>query len=187
MFAPETYRPTYQGPFLATGETLRRARNDAQASGDSQSIARGYVKPMRGIQAGSPMSSLRASLMADAQGQQATSEGMTAYNQLAQQNSQNNLAFQVARAKELSGLASLLLGKQETDYMADAAQKDRDSSERVFKRQMQVNREIQRRQEEAAKRKVFMNAATGILTGLGFGVNPAFLAGAMALQANNRG
>lgn len=186
MFAPETYRPTYQGPFMATGETLRRARNDAQASGDSQAVARAYSKPMRGIQAGSPMSSLRASLLADAQGQQANNEGMNAYNQLSQQNSQNNLAFQVARAKELSGLASMLLGKKETDYMTEASQKDMDSSQRVFKRQMEVNREMQRRQEEAARRRVFMNSATGILTGLGFGVNPAFLAGAMATQAQNR-
>lgn len=169
MFAPETYRPTHQGPFLATGETLRRARNDAQAVGDSQSVARAYYRPMRGVAAGSPMGGLRANMAADAGRSRATAQSMQAYNQLVQQNAMANLAAQTMQAQELRGLADLLRSGRETDYMRDAASADRASAARVFERQMQMENEARRLQNRQGERELGLGILGGLVGGLAFG------------------
>jgi len=171
MFAPETYRPTYQGPFLATGETMRRARNDAQAVGDAASVARAYYRPMRGVAAGSPMGNLRANIAADANAAQATAQSMQAYNQLVQQNAMQNLNADIFRAKEMRGLADLLRAKQEADYMMSSSKQDRDSQARIFEEQMRTEDRMRRSADEAGRRRAILGILSGLATGFGTG-NP---------------
>ena len=175
MFAPETYRPTYQGPFLATGETMRRARNDTQSIGDAASVKRAYYRPMRGVAAGSPMADLRAGMAADSRASQAAAQSMQAYNQLVQQNAMENLAFQTMRANEMRGLAQLLQGKRQADYSTTAANRDMASQSRVFEEQMRTEDEMRRMQDRAGRRRMALGVLSGLVGGIGFGNPRRFL------------
>lgn len=112
---------------------------------------------------------LRASLLADTQRMQGTTEAMQAYNQLAQSNAMANLQSQVDAGKEMAGLRDLLFSKQATDYSTEAAEKDRAARTQMFAQEMRADRQMARMQENAAKRRLFGNIALGLLGGIGFG------------------
>ena len=169
MFAPNTYRPTHSGPFLATGETMRRARNDAQAAGDAQSVSRGFMPMRRGVAAGSLSDSLRSNMMADSQAMQAQAQSMQGYNQMAQDNATANLQYQTNLAREMGGLRDLLFSKESVDYSKQAAAQDRDASRAAFGDEMAAASAQQRMATESAQRRLYSNLLIGLLGGVGLG------------------
>lgn len=169
MFAPETYRPTYVGPFMATGESLRRARNDAQAAGDAQAVRRAYLPQRAGVQAGSRNDFLRSSLMADSQQMQSNAQAMQAYNELAQSNANANLQGQIDLSKEMAGLRDLLYSKRAADYSLSASNLDREAQKRAFSQEMSANRAMAKQQTDAMKRRIATSVVTGLLGSVGFG------------------
>ena len=115
MFAPSTYSPTYSGPITATGETMRRARNDAVAQGLSQANRR-LVRPMqRGVRAGTGNQQYRTNLLAGLGQQDARLAGAQAYNTYAQENAAAGLQYQANLANEMAGLRDLAFSKRSTD------------------------------------------------------------------------
>ena len=169
MFAPNTYRPTHSGPFLATGETMRRARNDAQAAGDAQSVSRGFMPMRRGVAAGSLSDSLRSNMMADSQAMQAQAQSMQGYNQMAQDNAMANLQYQTNLAREMGGLRDLLFSKESVDYGKQAAARDRDASRAAFGDEMAAAGAQQRMAVDAAQRRLYGSVLTGLLGSAGLG------------------
>lgn len=115
MFAPESYRPTYSGPITATGETMRRARNDAVATGLVNANRRAVRPNMKGVQAGTGMQNYRTNVLSGLGELDARAAGQQAYNQYAQGNAAANLQFQANLANEMSGLRDLLFSRDSED------------------------------------------------------------------------
>lgn len=65
MFASGTFESTYSGPILASGENVRRARNDARAMAAFAGQPRAFMPQVGGVGAGSRMNRYRAGLEAD--------------------------------------------------------------------------------------------------------------------------
>lgn len=173
MFANDSYKPTYTGPFLATGEQMRRARNNARASGDSRAVAR-TMRPMRrGVQAGSLASMLTGDMASDATRMQGINQANQTYNQMVQQNAANNLGFNQARINEFLGLQRLLREQDQLDMNVRASDADREADAQIFNRQLAAQREQDDRARRDARRRVLINALTGgaLIGGIGLGGN----------------
>lgn len=115
MFAPQSYRPTYSGPITATGETMRRARNDAVATGVSNANRRAVRPQMSGVRAGTGMQNYRTNVLQGLGELDARMAGQQAYNNYAQQNAAAGLQYQANLASEMSGLRDLLFSRDSED------------------------------------------------------------------------
>jgi len=126
MFAPSTYSPTYSGPITATGETMRRARNDSVAQGLSRANRR-MVRPMQqGVRAGTGNQRYRTNLLAGLGEQDARLAGAQAYNTYAQENAAAGLQYQANLANEMAGLRDLMFSKRSTDSEYDLGRRQLD-------------------------------------------------------------
>ena len=90
MFASGTLQTTYSGPIFATGETVRRARNDARSMAGFAGQSRAYRPQTGGVGAGSRMAQYRAGIEADrraadqiGRSQQALFDSLSIYDNVA--------------------------------------------------------------------------------------------------------
>jgi hypothetical protein len=155
MFTRGSFAPTYSGPMLASGETLRRAVSDAGANQSFVGNQRGYQPRNKGVSAGSKAMQYRANMMADTQ---AASQGgfQSAYLQHLTDNAQARSAFDRNASQERDSLRRLLLDTESVDRTSDLAQ-----------RQDQYFSELKRRERAAERRIGDYNRQGGIMGFLG--------------------
>lgn len=118
MFMRDSFTSTYSGPFLASGETLSRARSQASADRDLAGNQRAYLQRNRGVQAGNKGSVYRAGLLAETQA--ANAGHMNAANVArAADDAATRMGFQTSMAEEGEGLRRLLFDRDQTMNMSE--------------------------------------------------------------------
>lgn len=119
MFAPGTLRTTYSGPLYATGETVRRERNDSRALAGYEGQERAYRRQTGGIGAGSRIRQYRAGIEADRRaGEQFARSQQSLAGALAN-DAESRFAFESSRAEELNQLRELMLDRNRIDQSFD--------------------------------------------------------------------
>lgn len=141
MFMRETYAPTYSGPFMATGETLSRAKSTAGSNRNFVGNVRAYKPQNAGVRAGSRGAEYRGGMIADSQAAQAGNHNAAAINR-AMDDAQSRFAFQSNMAEEAEGLRRLLLDTDQTDRTAENALRRDTSFRDLSSRARQANYRI---------------------------------------------
>jgi hypothetical protein len=122
MFAPNSYTSTYSGPIVASGDTYRRAANDAQAQGALAGNKRAFLQTgNRGIRAGSKMTGYLAGLQSDAAAGQGFLSAAQAQMGGMENNAEAGLRYQVNQSGEQQRIRDLLLSRDNTDQQFEIA------------------------------------------------------------------
>lgn len=157
-FSNQNFAPTYSAPIYATGEQLRRTRNQAMA----QSVFAGNERSTRttgkGIGAGSGAMNYRTGIAADTAAGQGYAEAQKAAAEQMAANAGTRFQFQTGAADERNTLANLLLGRDSTDQRA-----------MLDNRQIAIGNQVQNRQREVTNETSKLNRKAqigGILGGL---------------------
>lgn len=145
MFARDTFTSTYTGPFLASGESLFRAKSDAAANRAFAGNERAYRETdkgsKRGIRAGSKQDAYRAGLQADAQGAAAGDYQSVGLARLLD-DAKSRLAFQTSVAEEQEGLRRLLFDTDQTRNIAENALRKDIAYQSLSQRQRNADRRM---------------------------------------------
>lgn len=136
MFAGGTFDTTYSGPILASGENVRRARNDARAMASFAGQSRAFAPQTGGIGAGSRMNRYRAGLEADrraadqyGRAQQSILDGLA-------NNAESQFQYQNNQADELNKLRALMLDRSRIDQTFDLTLRGDQFDSELFKRRL---------------------------------------------------
>jgi hypothetical protein len=159
MFARDTYSPTYSGPFMATGESLSRAKSTAGANRSFVGNDRAYRPVNQGVRVGSKGSVYRAGLLGDASAAQAGDHNAAAMGRV-MDDAQSRMAFQMNRAEEQDGLRRLLFDTDQTRNMAENALR-KDMS---YTNLSQQQRDAQRRMGQLSRDTGFFGWLGGIFS-----------------------
>lgn len=157
MFSRDSFTPTYSGPMLASGDTLRRAVSDAGANQSFAGNQRAFRPMTKNISAGSKAQQYRAGLMADSQAA-ATGDYRSAYLDYLANNAQAQSAFSQNAAQERDSLRRLLLDTEGVARTSD-----------LSARQDKYFQELKDRERKAESRIAGMQRSSGLfgfLTGL---------------------
>ena len=119
MFASGTFQTTYSGPIFATGETLRRSRNDARSMAGFTGQTRAYRPQTGGIGAGSQMAQYRAGLEADRRSADQYGRSQQALFDSLSNDSESRFEFENNRADETNKLRALMLDRNRVDQNFD--------------------------------------------------------------------
>jgi len=115
MFASGTFQTTYSGPIVATGETIRRARNDARAMAGFAGQSRAYRQQTGGVGAGSRMDQYRAGIEADRRAADQFGRSQQAMFNALGSDADSRFEFESNRAEELNRLRALMLDRNRID------------------------------------------------------------------------
>jgi len=150
MFAANSYKPTFSGPMLASGEQLRRGKNSAMQQSAFAGNQRAYLPRNTGVRAGSKMADYQSGLQADA----AMAKGYAEAQRLAQADQLYNAGatqrYQQNRAGEDAFLQNLLLGQRRIDEGSALDMAGIDTSEMLSQRQREVQEEAARLNRQAS-------------------------------------
>lgn len=160
MFASGTYNPTYSGPILASGDTMRRARNSAMQQSEFAGNTRAFRNQQRGIGAGSKMSAFRAGLMADADAFKARAAASQAQQDSMIGNAEAMQAYQRNQAEEDAGIRSLLTNRLGTDQKFAMDQRELTIGQMLQQRQRRVENEAADRRRGATMGGMLMGLFT---------------------------
>lgn len=119
MFAAGTLQTTYSGPIYATGETLRRARNDAKAMAGFTGQSRAYQPQTGGVGAGSRMSLYRSGIEADRRAAEQNARAQQSLFDSLADDSESRFEFENNRADEMNKLRALMLDRGRIDQNFD--------------------------------------------------------------------
>lgn len=155
MFARDSYKPTYSGPFMATGETLSRAKSSAGANRSFVGNERAYRPVNQGVRAGSKGSVYRAGLLADTSAAQAGDHHAAAMGRV-MDDAQSKAQFQMNMADEADGLRRLLFDTDQT----------RNISENALRKDL-AYQDISAQQRQAQRRMGQLSRDTGFFGWLG--------------------
>jgi hypothetical protein len=115
MFASGTLQTTYSGPVLATGETVRRARNDARSMAGFAGQSRAYRPQTGGVGAGSRMGQYRAGIEADRRAAEQIGRSQQALFDSLSSDSGSRFEFETNQADEQNKLLTLMLDRNRID------------------------------------------------------------------------
>jgi hypothetical protein len=136
MFASGTFESTYSGPILASGENVRRARNDARAMAAFAGQSRSFMPQVGGGGAGSRMNRYRAGLEADRRTAEQYGRSQQALFENLADNAESRFQYQSNQADEHNRLRSLMLDRSRIDQNFDLTLRgDRFDSE-LFRRRL---------------------------------------------------
>lgn len=136
MFATGTFDTTYSGPILASGENVRRARNDARAMAAFTGQSRAFAPQVGGVGAGSRMTRYRAGLESDRRAAEQYGRAQQSIFENLANNTESQFQYQSNQADELNRLRALMLDRNRIDQNFDlTARGDRFDSE-LFKRRL---------------------------------------------------
>lgn len=119
MFASGTLQTTYSGPIFATGETLRRARNDARSMAGFAGQSRAYRPQTGGVGAGGRMAQYRAGIEADRRAADQIGRSQQALFDSLSGDAESRFDFQNNQADELNKLRALMLDRNRIDQTFD--------------------------------------------------------------------
>jgi len=159
MFASGSFETTYSGPILATGENVRRARNDARAMAAFAGQSRAYMPQTGGIGAGSRMSRFRAGLEADRRAAEQFGRGQQSVFENLANDAEGRFQYQNNQSDELNKLRTLMLDRNRVDQNFDLTLRgDRFDSE-LFRRQL----DAQAYQAAKQRRSSFLSSLLDIV------------------------
>jgi hypothetical protein len=119
MFASGTLQPTYSGPIFATGETVRRARNDSRSMAGFAGQPRAYRPQTGGVGAGSRMTQYRAGIEADRRAADQIGRSQQALFDSLSSDSESRFEYQNNQADEFNKLRALMLDRNRIDQSFD--------------------------------------------------------------------
>lgn len=120
MFKRDSYTATYQGPVLASGETLRRSVSNAGAMRSFAGNERAYRQENAGVGAGSRAARHQMRMGAQ-QAMSQTPDHRSAYLQRLADNAETRLQYEGNTADERENLRRLLFDVDQTGITADMA------------------------------------------------------------------
>jgi hypothetical protein len=115
MFASGTLQTTYSGPIVATGETMRRARNDARSMAGFAGQSRAYRQQTGGVGAGSRMGQYRAGIEADRRSADQFGRSQQAIFDALSSDADSRFEFESNQADEVNRLRALMLDRNRID------------------------------------------------------------------------
>lgn len=158
MFAVGSYQSTYTGPFQASGETMRRQRNDAYAMGAASGDRRAYLNPNKGVGVGSKAMQYRAGLAGDSAaarqfgaGQQSLLENLTT-------NADSRFTYQNNQADELNMLRGLQLQREGADQNFRLTARGDEIDKNMTLRKMRAERDVANSQNNLALLSALLGA-----------------------------
>lgn len=141
MFTRDSFQPTYSGPMLASGETLRRSISDAGANQSFVGNQRAYRPMTQGISAGSKAQQYRTNLMADTQAANA-GDYRSAYLDYLSGNANAQAAFDRNATQERDSLRRLLLDTDSTDRTSDLESREARYFQELKRKERLTNRRM---------------------------------------------
>lgn len=120
MFQRDSYSATYQGPTLATGETLRRSVSNAGAMRGMMGNERAYRQENQGVGAGSKAAKYQRGIAAS-QAMANAPDHRSAYLQRIAENAETQLGYERNTADERDTLRRLLFDTDQTQQVANTA------------------------------------------------------------------
>jgi hypothetical protein len=150
MFASGTFATTYSGPIQATGETVRRARNDAKAMAGFTGQERAFRPQTGGVGAGSRMSRYRAGLEADRRSADHYGRAQRALFDSLADDAEGRFEFEGNRADELNRFRSLMLDRNRIDQNFDLALRGEQFESDLLRRRLEAESYGARRQRRAS-------------------------------------
>jgi len=159
MFASDSYPPTYSGPIEASGEQMRRNRNQNMAQAAFRGNSRMFRR-QKGTGAGTQRDAYQSGLQADTEAAKGYANAQrTLFDQLTA-NTDANFAFQTNRAGEESSIRDLLLSRRNTDQSNELELRDIEIQRKLQERQRAVENESRRLARESSQGGILMNLFT---------------------------
>jgi hypothetical protein len=141
MFARDSFTTTYSGPIVASGESLRKQKSDAEANRAFVGNQRAYRPQRAGIRAGGAGEAYRSGMMAAQQFASAPSANNAAMARR-MDDQQALFDYQSAIAEEQDGLRRLLLDTDQTERTSQNALRKDKAFEFISSLQRQTDRQM---------------------------------------------